>query len=535
MKRISLAALRIRPRINLSPETREVFTWKEMRAPLSVTFASALAMVSSMLYEFYHPKADIQLKASAVIATTLLIMGEMGTSEKFYLKTTLRVVGVVTGVALGVVYALFEKMLEDYLGINNSAAVAKGASLDYNPNEWILILFRVLLISPTIFVCCVFMKLFPKYSYAINVLAIHCPMALLARTFIASLGITFAALLAVSVAVVSLILLDRFTTETLLTDTNRVCITGVLSVFQLAASGDPDERDQFLKHSDSVHKSISSAESAFEVYAQWRGWTCRSVIHDFKELVKPTRPLFYQAYSLYWSNVAAYHALEYRADILFCKDTDAYEKHFKNLVDDLVISIELVKVSLAKLFNHPQMVDEEMDAVFDEIIVSHLWNGIVRVQEDMKRQSLKLRKSVFSTFGQRWNMTDYLRQMALMTHALVEYIRAMAVVFQKPDRHFRLNKVLDQLADGLDLLRKEDEAGLMANPRFLSALNPAIYAAAADNASFEFDIAKSTSSPELMYAKPRINKDPPTNSTNEDLHATETSSLLPRDPPPANR
>ena len=525
MRRINLANLRIRPRINLSPETKQVFTWKVLRAPVSVTLAAILAMVSSMLYEYYYPDSIVQIRAAAVISTTLLIMGEMGTSEKFYLKTTLRVMGVIAGVSLGMIYALFEKMLEDYLHVDNSEAVAKGATPGTNENDWILIIFRVALISPTIFVCCVFMKIFPKYSYAINVLAIHCPIALLAKTIYASMGITFAALLAVFVSFISLFLLDRFTTESLLMDNNRICITGVLSVFQLAASGDPEDREQFLTHTDSVHKSISSAESANEVYVQWRRWTCRTVSHDFKALVQPTRPLFYQAYSLYWSNVAAYHAIEYRADILFCNDAELYEKHFKVLVDELIISIERTKESLAKLFSNPHMVAEEMDSVFDDILVSHLWNGIVRVQQEMKRHYLKLRKSVFSTFGQRWNMTDYLRQMALMTLALVDYIRAMVAVFQKSERRLRLNKVLDQLADALDRLRKEDEA---PNP-------PQHVGTIADGVGFE--IAKSTSSPDL-FLRPGLGttqNDTRLSPSNEELNEAETSPLLSRGLNPKKR
>ena len=540
MKRINLANLRIRPRINLSPETKQVFTWKEMRAPLSVTLAAILAMVSSLLYEYYFREAKIRIMAAAVISTTLLIMGEMGTSEKFYLRTTLRVVGVIAGLILGMIYAVCEEQLEKYLGIDHSEEVAKGAPPRYNSNDWIIILFRLFLISPTIFVCCLFMKIFPKYSYAINVMAIHCPVALLARTFLASLGITFAALLAVLVSVISIFLLDKFTTESLLMDTNRTCITGVLSVFQLAVTGDPEERDQFLKHTDSVHKSISSAESSIDVYTQWRKWTCRNVVHDFKALVKPTRPLFYQAYSLFWSNVAAYHAIDYRADILFCNDSELYEKHFKSLVDELVISIDRVKESLTKLFKNPNMIEAEMDSVFDEILVSHLWNGIVRAQEDMKVLYLKLRKSVFSTFGQRWNMTDYLRQMALMTLALVDYLRAMVAVFQKSERQLRLNKVLEQVADSLDRLRKDDETGHSSyTSRFSAIGNPSLRASITDFDGLALEVAKSTSSPDLLSTRNTkavpTGRNTPPSTHNDDENSVETTSLLKRPTFPGNQ
>lgn len=453
MQRISLK--RLRPKINLSPATRKLFTWKELKAPLSVTFAALLGMVAAMLVDYYQPRWEYQIKTAAVISTTLLIMGEMGTSEKFYLKTTLRVTGVVTGIALGILYATFERVLQRWLGIDDPKMEAT------HPQAWVMLVFRVAIVSPTIFVCCVLMKVFNKYAYAINVLAIHCPTALLAKSYEASLGITMAAILAVVASAVSLLLFDKFTTESLLMDTNKKCIVGVLSVFQLAVSGDPENLEQFLTHTDAIHKSITSAESAHDTYAQWRQWTCRKVVHDFKALVKPTRPLFYQAYSLYWGNVAAYHATEYRAVILFCNDFESYERHFKALVDDVLICIERSKEDLGKLFDSPNMKEEEMDILFNQIIVNHVWHGLLRAQEDMKRQYMKNRKAIFSTFGQRWNMTDYLRQIAMMTLAMVDYMRAMIDVFQTPARRARLTKLLDEVAQALDDLRREEESSAM--------------------------------------------------------------------------
>lgn len=507
MKKISLRKLKIRPVINLSPETKRLFTWKELKGPYAVTFAALLGMVAAMLYEYYDPVSTIRIKTAAVLSTTLLIMGEMGTSEKFYLKTTLRVLGVIMGIALGMIYAVFEKLIEDYLEIPNSVAVANNqtGAKEY-PNEWILITYRIAILTPTIFICCLLMKVFPKYSYALTVLAIHCPLALLAKTIYASLGITLSAVLAVTAAVISLILFDKLTTESLLMETNRVCINGVLSVFQLSVTGDPENIDQFLNHTDAVHKSISSAESAHETYAQWRAWTFRMVKHDFKALVKPTRPLFYQAYSLYWSNVAAYHATEYRADILFCNDKESYEKLFKGLVDDMVISIEKIKENLVRIYSQPDIKAEELDSVFDDIIASCLWNGMLRAQEEIKRTYLRNRKTAFTTFGQRWNMTDYLRQIAMMTLAFVDYMRAMTNVFQKEERRMRLAKLLEELAEALDDLRREEESAVLIHTR---------YAVKNADGGSPLVINKSSSSPDLV-------------AISQDLAVEDESTLGPR-------
>ena len=477
---------RLRPKINLSPETKKLFTWKELKAPLSVTFAAVFGMVAAMLIDYYKPNWEYQIKTAAVISSTLLIMGEMGTSEKFYLKSTLRVAGVLSGISVGLLYAVVEGILMAYLDI-------KPGHESENSRGWIMIIFRVGLVSPTIFIACLCMKMFSKYAYAINVLAIHVPVALLAPTTAASLGVGMAALIAVFSAVVSLLLLDKFTSESLLMDSNKTSVIGVLSVFQLAITG-----DQFLNHTDSIHKSISSAESAFDTYVQWRQWTCRSVAHDFKALVKPTRPLFYQAYSLYWSNVAAYHATDYRAVILFCNDSESFEKFFKPYVDELVLSVEKIKEAFTRLYSDPSALKEEaMDLLFDDIISSCMWHGLLRAQEEMKRLYMRNRKSLFSTFGQRWNMTDYLRQIAMMTLALVDYMRALVAVFQKPSRQVRLNKLLDDVADGLDELRREEEGSSMMYSRIFKRGPPDDQLPPPDSPSSP-TMHKSTSVPNLV-------------------------------------
>ena len=525
MHKLNLGKLKFsRPHINLSPATKSLFTWKELKGPISVTFAAVTAMVSSLLIDYHKPKWEYSIKTATVISTTLLIMGEMGTSEKFYLKSTLRVAGVLLGISLGLLYAVFEGLLMKYVDI-------KPGKEAESPHGWIMIPFRVGLVAPTIFVCCLLMKIYSKYSYAVSVMAIHVPTALLASTTAASVGIAMAALIAVFAAVIALLLFDKFTTESLLMETNKTCVTGVLSVFQLAMMGDPENLDQFLKHTDSIHKSISSAESAHDTYVQWRQWTCRTVVHDFKALVKPTRPLFYQAYSLYWGNVAAYHATAYRAVILFCNDSESFVKHFKGLVDEMVIAVERIKEGFTRLYSDPSALKEEsMDLLFDDIITNWLWHGLLRAQEEMKRQYMRNRKTLFSTFGQRWNMTDYLRQIAMMTLALVDYMRALVAVFQKPTRQVRLNRLLDEVADALDELRREEEGSGMIYSKVVGKRgggggNPPPGEVLPTVS--EVSIQKSTSVPNLLATSTLGTvSETGTLLTVEDDAATETSPLV---------
>ena len=434
--------------IKLSAETRAVFTWKQLRGPFSVTFACLCGLAATQVLWYYDVPSDMKIRTAAVLSTTILIM-EMGTSEKLYVKSTFRIVGVMVGICIGIIFALIEETVQKYLGIDT---LGSGTS-----NAWVILLFRVLILGPSIFIVCILMKLKPTFAYGLNVTAINIPAAMLAKNIWQSLGVFVGVSMAAFLCVVSLIIFEKFTTESYQMDTNRVCIHGVLSVFQLALTSDRGNSEQFSKHADSVHKSISSAESAQDTYVQWRRYTCRDVIHDFKALVKATRPLFYKAYSLYWGNVSAFHADQYRAELLFCDTADKYDKLFRAQVDDLVRLIEETKDDLGLLYSNPGMPQAEKDALFDRIIVDRLMGRLVPLQETMKQTYIANRKTCFSSYGQRWNMLNYLRQVGMISLALVEYMIALVKVFHNGESKERFLKVLDDLEIALDTLRKESE------------------------------------------------------------------------------
>ena len=478
-------------------------------------------MMIAQLIDYYQP-GWIVIKTSAVISTTIMIM-EMGTSEKVYIKTASRIVGVIAGVILGMTYAVSERSLASYLNVTPPKNPADGP----HPREWILILFRVAILVPTIFVSALFMKIKGEYSYGLTTFAVHVGNSFLAQTLEAGLSIAVAALLAVATCVVSLVAFEKFTTATLMMDTNRICIHGVLSVVQLSITSDPETQTQFATHCDSVHKSISSAESAHETYEKWRRWTCRTSVQDFKALVKQARPLYYQAYSLYWGNVSAYHAAEYKSEILFCNELESYLRVFKPLVDELVTVIERIKDSLSDLYgvNDKQKSKEEIDSVLKDIIANLLWNGLMRIQQQLKREYLRNRKSCFSTIGQRWNMADYLRQLAMMTLGVVDYVRALINIFQKDDRQIRLNGLLDELAIALDGLRKEEESTAISRTRFGSESVAGLSKIGLD--PLPMNVPTSVSSPFRLDRPPRLTPHNGSSSSDEG-DANESDILIKR-------
>jgi len=109
------------------------------------------------------------------------------------------------------------------------------------------------------------------------------------------------------------------------------------------------------------------------------------------------------------------------------------------------------------LYANPGMVQAEKDALFDRIIVDRLMGRLVPIQETIKQTYIANRKTCFSSYGQRWNMLDYLRQVGMISLALVEYMIALVKVFQTGESKDRFLKLLDDLEISLDTLRKESE------------------------------------------------------------------------------
>jgi hypothetical protein len=147
-------------------------------------------------------------------------------------------------------------------------------------------------------------------------------------------------------------------------------------------------------------------------------------------------------------------------------------------VDDLVRLIEEIKDDLGLLYSKPNMPQVEKDAIFDRIIVYRLSGRIVPIQEQMKQTYIANRKTCFSTYGQRWNMLDYLRQVGMISMALVEYMIALVKVFQTGESKERFMKTLDDLEIALDTLRKESEVSVTSfrsnMPKDDGSLSPSV-------------------------------------------------------------
>ena len=431
----------------LSKEAINIFTWKQLRGPVAVTFACMLGMCLALADEYYFKDTPFHLSAAGVMGTTLMLM-DMSTSEKFYVQTFFRIVATIGGIGLGMTLAYAESFISQSY---------KGDQKALHDDDWKLILYRSSTLIPLVFICTLMMKLLPKYSYPFVVFAVQTPAALFAADVKEAVGLGLSALCAVLVAIIAIVTFENFTTDSLLMDTNNRAIQGVLAIAQFALRG--DNSSDFQSNTETVHKSINSAESSITTYSQWRKITCRSVTHDYGLLIKPMKPLFYQAYSLYWGNVDSFRASEYFSQYLFCDTKEQFVEYFKPLVDGIHKAIDGIREELGEFYSHMYHDDEEVIAMLERIIDMYLWNGLCLIQENLKANYLEYRDECYSTFAQRWNMTDYLREFAMITLALVEYLRAISSLFissENGDKQAIIFMRLDELSEALDNLRREE-------------------------------------------------------------------------------
>jgi hypothetical protein len=120
-----------------------------------------------------------------------------------------------------------------------------------------------------------------------------------------------------------------------------------------------------------------------------------------------------------------------------------------------------IKLELEVFFAKSYNTREDTQAMLERLIEDQLWNGIVLAQQHMRATYTEYRDECFATFVQRWNVTDFFRQLSMMTLALVEYLRALSVVYLKidPESH-HISQQFNQLSDAVDLMRKAEHVTL---------------------------------------------------------------------------
>ena len=423
----------------------------DFRSPISITFACIVGLSLALMDAYYYPKNPVELEAKEVVASILLVM-DSGTAEKFYVSTVFRMLGMIIGISVGVSLS----MAEQYIWMSY-----KDSKEDWHEDDWKLVVYRCMIVAPVILVCTLLMKRFPKYAFPIVIFAVQVPAGLFGKGVHDAASKVMSGLAALLVATLSIVVFERINTTALLTEANSKAITGVLRICELAIEADSSLSEEFTSHSETVHKSVSQAESSIQTYAQWRSLTLRELKKDFSILVKPMRPLYYEAFSLYWSNVQCYRATSYRAEIMFCDSEESFQYHFKPERDRIVESLRTIRAELDTFFSREYFTDEITESTLKRIITPQLWDTLYLSQTVMRKKYIETRGECFTTFAQRWNVTHMMRRLVNMTIALLEYVRALSRLFLKDeDKRTILDRQLDELLDSLDEMRTSELPGV---------------------------------------------------------------------------
>ena len=438
-----------------APAYSAALQWHQLRTPISVTFAVVFGTTLALLDSLYFKIYPFSIEAPSVIASILLIM-DKGTSESFYLVTFYKTLASVGGVSTGMVLSLLEEQLAGtYKDASNRRLI--------HEDDWKIIVFRICTLVPAIFTCLILIKRFKAITYPMVVFMVQIPSGLFAKSVGAAAGSTFSAFIAVCIAAISLVVFDNISTETLVRKSHGKAVDGIFSVLEIALEANPELSTHFTSYSEQVHKSITALEVSVATHTEWRAVTCRSVPaeNNHTSLIQPLRPLFYEAFSLYWANVESYKAAEFKAHILFCNSDEVFENYFKPLLANISLAVSGIKLELEEFFAKGYTTREDTQAMLERLIEDQLWNGMVLAQQHMRAAYTEYRDECFGTFVQRWNVTDFFRQLSMMTLALVEYLRALSVVYLNidPESH-HISQQFNQLSEAVDLMRKAEHVTL---------------------------------------------------------------------------
>ena len=426
---------------------RSVLRLSELRGPISITFACTFGLAIALIDQYYYPKSPIELEAKEVVSSILLVM-DLGSAEKFYVSTVFRLMGMIAGIAFGVSIGMVPKLIWP-----------SGLGKD---EEWKIMTYRATIFGAVVLMAMLLMKRYPKYSFPFIIFAIKFPTGLLAKTVKDAISKILSDVAALFIAMLSIVVFERINTTALLTESNGKAISGVLRICELAIDSQEDEVEEFNARSEEVHKIVSQAEASISTYFQWRAMTCRSESRkDFSLIVKPLRPLFYEGYSLFWSNKQSYHCAEYKSEILFCDSFELYELHFRAPRDQLVEALRCIRNEFEVFLSKSYFTQEYSEEMLTRVIQTHLWDGIFVSQQFIRGAYMEHRTDCFSTFAQRWNVTHFMRQISVMSLALVEYVRALSMLFIKDeDKKALMGQHLDELAEALEELRSDEMGGL---------------------------------------------------------------------------
>ena len=428
---------------------RTNLTWANLQGPLSAAAAVVLGGLCAVLSQ---ASAGIALNPASVMSITTIVM-ELGSTEKFYVRSTLRIIGTLIGSATGFGFGAVAVAIagSSHAGIQDPEYIAAES-------------FRLSMSAIVALITFSGMKFYERVSHAFMMFGVTFFSVLYTETLTSATAAVLSALAGVICSILTILVFQFPKAEVMLAETHKGAVESLFTLVRFAIEADPRCMDDFDDCSTTVRKALTSTSASFQIYAQWRRWTRRCVVHDFDKLSRATRPLFYVSYCMYWSLVESPSAGSENGGIyLFCNTPEQYREYFEQpriLFEGAIVSIQ---ASLALI-----LVRDEKDTISPElhlhaIVFRHLWHGCMRNIHELKESFIGNQDECFGSIGQRWSFIEYLNRSIALVLAVVAYVNAIADIFL-PETALVIYPTLEDICENLCRIR--NESGLRDGKNF---------------------------------------------------------------------
>ena len=432
---------------------KKQLTWRNLQAPLSAVAAVVLGGLCAVMSQF---STSVHLSPASVISITTIVM-EFGSTERFYIRSALRILGTVCGAFAGFGFGVIGIYIGDDTTGTNLVALQS---------------YRLCIVAVGALITFIGMKVFDQTSYAFMMFGVTMFSVLYTFTWVSALTAMLSALAGVVVSIFTILMFQFPKADVILANTHKKAVENLFTLVRFAIESDPRCLDDFDECAASVREALASTSASFEVYSQWRRWTKRTVIHKFDSLSSATRPLFYLSFSMYWSLVESPSAHACGGQFFFCNHPGQYDKYFRATRMGLEGSVMSIQSCLSKILVKDPKDHCPPQQLMDMVVSLHLWSGCVRNIQILKEQYISHREECFSSFGQHWSVCDYLHQLISLTLAITAYVHAIAEVFM-PDMAEHIYPMLEDICENLSQLRNEGSWRLDHFNQFVNPSRPA--------------------------------------------------------------
>ncbi len=433
---------------------REYLSWQFLRDPSAICTSVVVGVLIAILSNSFDPNNTFNL---VWIATTVLLVMILGSAERILVESIFRMVGTLFGVGLGALIAFGHGQM-----VKNGASTV--ALYSYQISLEVVMIFAVAVLSKAF-------RVVGEIIYFTGLTAtimVFSPDLNIAHQRILSV------LLAIGVSLACTVLFHYTMAEEILVKEHRLVSLNVLQLTEFAISSRLSEKHEFDHCAGIIRQSMISANVVWTAYLKWRLITFRKPGYDFSFVMEALRPLYYEAFSLYWSHIET--ALRPGdARVLYCDTESDYEVLFRPLVHSIKDGVREVKDILAQTIEPSHIAPQSRRYLFQhvtEIISTSFFLNL----ELLNMRYIDNRLLCFSTRSQRWSMCDYMISLACVLMELTEYIKRVVSLFSKEDvSHYEDILIrLSHLKDRLNTLKYESRIVLDVTPALATHVSPVI-------------------------------------------------------------